>query len=235
MAGRPARRVPNVKPNPVASSLKSASLKESRPVESRVVIRKVVGDVGGDIVAGIRPSLGKMSLDNGRLCFVDFSCQHCVTLSRYGVLCWLLFTCSASSVVVYLFNFKGLVFTCSASSGCCFCFLYAYCTKFRPSCKPQSGYFLSFSKDFISRSNCREASIAHLLQCRNQRRVCGDCVLFHNPSRDVLKETHAFVLSRCCCCFHNPIISSRSSKVNPNRHSKYYFVKVVVTYCHART
>jgi hypothetical protein len=31
------------------------------------------------------------------------------------------------------------------------------------------------------------------------------------------------------------IISSRPSKVNPNRHSKYYFGKVVVTYCHVRT
>ena len=52
---------------------KSASLKESRPVESRVIIRKVVCDVGGNIVAGIPASRGDVLLDNGRLCLVDFS------------------------------------------------------------------------------------------------------------------------------------------------------------------
>jgi hypothetical protein len=51
----------------------SASLKESRPVESRIVIRKVVCDVCGDLVAGISPSLGDVLFDNGRLYFVNFS------------------------------------------------------------------------------------------------------------------------------------------------------------------
>ena len=50
-----------------------ASLKESRPVESRVVLRVVVGKVRGDIVAGIPSSRGDVLLDNGRLCLVDFS------------------------------------------------------------------------------------------------------------------------------------------------------------------
>jgi hypothetical protein len=53
---------------------KPASLKESRPVESRVVLRVVVGEVRGDIVAGIPPSLGDVPCNNGRLCFVNFSC-----------------------------------------------------------------------------------------------------------------------------------------------------------------
>jgi hypothetical protein len=118
---------------------------------------------------------------------------------------------------VYLFSFKGLVFTCSASRLCCFCFSYAYCTKFCPSCKPQSGHFSRFVKNFISRSDCREASITSLLQCRNQRPVCGDLVLFHDPSRDGLEKTHAFVLSFCCCCFHMRIVPNFANPVNPNQ------------------
>ena len=34
---------------------------------------------------------------------------------------------------------------------------------------------------------------------------------------------------------HAPIISSTPPAVHPNRHAKFYFVKVVVTYCHVRT
>jgi hypothetical protein len=37
------------------------------------------------------------------------------------------------------------------------------------------------------------------------------------------------------CVFHTPIIPSVSSKVNPSLDTKYYFAKVVVTHCHART
>ena len=46
---------------------------------------------------------------------------------------------------------------------------------------------------------------------------------------------HVFHLCCCVVVSHGPIIYILSTFYNPNRHPKFYFVKVVVTYCHART
>ena len=44
-----------------------------------------------------------------------------------------------------------------------------------------------------------------------------------------------FLLELLLFVSYAPIILYLSAFCNPNRHSKFYFVKVVVTYCHART
>ena len=75
-----------------------ASLEEPHTVETRVVLRVVVGKIGCHFVAEAPPSRGDVLLDNGRLCFVGFSCQHvcypfkvcvvvCVYYTRYDLVC----------------------------------------------------------------------------------------------------------------------------------------------------
>jgi len=103
-----------------------ASLEEPHTVETRVVLLVVVGKIGCHFVAEAPPSRGDVLLDNGRLCFVGFSCQHCFypfkvccIVSRHCLLVRL------QVAVVYLFSFKRCcllvqlqvrLFTWSASS-----------------------------------------------------------------------------------------------------------------------
>jgi hypothetical protein len=59
-----------------------------------------------------------------------------------------------------------------------------------------------FTKDFIRRSDCREASVAHFLHCLCQRRVGGDSLLSHDVSRYRFEKVHASFLACFLCCFH---------------------------------
>ena len=224
---------------------------------------------------------------------VVFSC--CLSLSKNGCIvsrhCLLvrlqalLFTCSTSSAVVYLFRFKlrcrcqtrlrATVLACqcldqfvfidqhlkSVVANCygqnrrtnrsclcavecvyccvfdfdhcvsfvCCCLVYVYCTRYAVACQVSIVVFplhwLALPEDLIRRSVGCEASIAHLLHCRNQRLACGDVVLFHDPPGGCFEEVHASSLACCCCCCccccHVCIIPDTLSVVKPNPHLRH--------------